>query len=237
MREGDALAGERELDFLARLVDPPLDGRERDLERVGDLGVREPDDVAEQQRHLQVDAQLLDRAPDGVDRLDPLERRVDDLERRDVLEVDDRARPALERAQLVQHPVLRHLEEPGREPAAEREVRQPLVDAEEDFLRQILGERAVAHEPKHVVEDGKLIRTDDERESSLISSLGLPQDAEIRLGQRQVGGSIAPRIVKWKVRFIAVQRTSRLPVISDGMSKPRSRRAVGARSASSPPSL
>ena len=42
-----------------------------------------------------------------------------------------------------------------------------------------------------VVEDGKLVRTDDERESSLISSLGLPQDAEIRLGQRQVRASIA----------------------------------------------
>jgi hypothetical protein len=67
-------------------VDPPLDRGERDLERVGDLGVREADDVAEQERHLQVDAQVLDRAPDGVDRLDPLERRVDDLERRDVLE-------------------------------------------------------------------------------------------------------------------------------------------------------
>ena len=190
--EGDALAGERDLDFLARLVDPPLDGGERDLERVGDLGVREPDDVAKQERHLQVDAQVLDRTPDGVDRLDPLERRVDDLERRDVLEVDDRTRPPLERAQLVEDAVLRHLEEPGREPAAKREVRQPLVDADEDFLRQILGKRSVAHEPKHVVEDGKLIRTDDERESSLISSLGLPQDAEIRLGQRQVGGSIAP---------------------------------------------
>ena len=191
--EGDALAGERDLDFLARLVDPPLDGGERHLERVGDLGVREADDVAKQQRHLQVDAQVLDRTPDGVDRLDPLERRVDDLERRDVLEVDDRPRPALERAQLVEDAVLRHLEEPGREAAPEREVRQPLIDPDEDFLRQILGKRAVADEPKHVVENGKLVGTDDERESSLISSLGLPQDAEIRLGQRQVGRSIAPR--------------------------------------------
>ena len=62
------------------------------------------------------------------------------------------------------------------------------------FLRQIFRERAVSDEPQHVVEDGKLVRTDDEREGSLISSLGLPQDAEIRLGQRQVGGSIAPRM-------------------------------------------
>ena len=190
--EGDALAGERDLHFLAGLVDAPLDRRERDLERVGDLGVREPDDVAQQQRHLQVDAQVLDRAPHGVDRLDALERRIDDLERRNVLEVDHRARPALERPQLVEHAVLRHLEEPGREPAAEREARQALVDAEEDLLGQILGQRAVAHEPKHVVEDRQLVRADDEREGALISSLSLPQDAEIRLGQRQVGRSIAP---------------------------------------------
>src|SRR5207248_9621787 len=52
--EGDAVAGERELDFLPRLVDPPLDGRERNLERVGDLGIGESDHVAEEQRHLQV---------------------------------------------------------------------------------------------------------------------------------------------------------------------------------------
>ena len=43
---GDPLAPERQLDFLAGLVDPPLHGRKRDLERVGDLGVRETDDVA-----------------------------------------------------------------------------------------------------------------------------------------------------------------------------------------------
>ena len=53
--EGDALAGERELDVLARLEDPPLDRGERDLERVGDLVVGEADHVAEEERHLQVD--------------------------------------------------------------------------------------------------------------------------------------------------------------------------------------
>ena len=37
LAEAEALAGERELHLLARLEDPPLDGRERDLERVGDL--------------------------------------------------------------------------------------------------------------------------------------------------------------------------------------------------------
>src|SRR5439155_18302749 len=93
--EGDALAAERELDFLPRLVDPPLDGGERDLERVGDLGVREADDVAEQERHLQVDGQVLNRAPERVDLLEPLDRRVQYLERRDVVERDEGPRPAL----------------------------------------------------------------------------------------------------------------------------------------------
>ena len=53
--------------------------------------------------------------------------------------------------------------------------------------------RAVADEPQHVVEDWELVRANDERESSLISSLSLPQDAEIRLRQRQVGVSIAAK--------------------------------------------
>src|SRR5256885_16262294 len=84
-------------------------------ERVGDLVVGHPDDVAQEQRHLEVDGQVLDGAPDGVDRLDPLEGRVQNLELREVVERDVRARTALHRAQLVEYAVLRHLEHPGRE--------------------------------------------------------------------------------------------------------------------------
>ncbi len=138
--EGDALAGECKLDVLARLVDPPLDGGERDLERVRDLGVRKADDVPQQERHLQVDVQRPDGAPHCVDRLDPLHRSVDDLERRDVLQRDNRTRPALGGTQLVEHAVLRHLEEPRRELRPEREPWEPLEDPEEDLLGQILGE-------------------------------------------------------------------------------------------------
>src|SRR5829696_8001439 len=184
-REGDAFALERELHLFARLVDPPLHGRERDLERVGDLGVREADHVAEEQRHLEVDVELLDRPPDRVHRLDPLERRVEDLERRHVVEVDDRARTSLVGAELVEDPVLRHLEEPGREATAEREARQALVDAEEDLLRQVLGERSVSDEAEHVVVDRNLVGAQNQREGTLIAPLGLPQYAEIRLSQRQ----------------------------------------------------
>ena len=93
-------------------------------------------------------------------------------------------RTALAGAQLVEHAVLRHLEQPGRELRAQREVRQALEDAEEDLLRQVLGERAIASdEAQHVVEDGDLVRADDEREGPFVSPLRLPQDAEVWLGE------------------------------------------------------
>ena len=122
-----------------------------------------------------------DRAPDGVDRLDALGRRVDHLERRHVVERHDRLRLALARAQLVEHPVLRHLEEPRREAAAQREARQPLVDAEEDLLGQVLGERAVADHPQHVVEDRRLVRLEDDREGALVAPLRLAKEEMIGL--------------------------------------------------------
>jgi serine/threonine protein kinase len=160
--ERDALARERQLNVLARLVDPPLDRGKRDLERVRDLCVGKTDDVAEQQRHLQVDIEALDRTPDGIDRLQTLHRCVDDLERRDVLERHDRARPAFRRTQLVEHTVLRHLEQPGRELRPRRETRQTLEDPEEDLLSQILRQRPVTDEPQDVVVNRDLIGADDE---------------------------------------------------------------------------
>jgi hypothetical protein len=127
--------------------------------------------------------QVLDRTPERVDLLEPLDGRVQHLERGDVVDRDERPRPPLARAQLVEHAVLRHLKEPRRELRPERELRQALEDAEEDLLRQILGERPVsAYEPEHVVEDGRLVSAQDEREGSLVTPLRLPQDAEIRLG-------------------------------------------------------
>ena len=119
-----------------------------------------------------------------LDELRAVERRprsVVQIENAPHLEVDDGARAALDSPQLVEHAVLRHLEEPGRELRPEREARQSLVDAEEYLLRQILGERPVADEPHHVVEDRHLICAHDDREGALIAALGLPQDAEVRL--------------------------------------------------------
>jgi hypothetical protein len=150
---------------------------------VGDLRIREAHDIAEQQRHLEVDVQPLHCAPNRIDRLESLERRVEHLERRDVVDVHDRARPALDGAQLVQHAVLRDLEQPRRELRAEREARQPLEHAQEDLLRQVLGQRPVADESEDVVEDRHLVSAHDDGERALITTLCLPQDAEVRLGQ------------------------------------------------------
>ena len=98
---------------------------------------------------------------------------------RRVVEVDRRQRPALLRAQLVEHAVLRHLEEPRRELAAEREPRQALEDAQEDLLRQVLGERLVAvRQAKDVVVDRRLVRAQDDRERTLVTPLGLPEDRQ-----------------------------------------------------------
>ena len=186
---------QRELNLFACLVDPPLDGRERDLERLGDLRVREADDVAEEQRHLEIGVQPLDGTPDRVDGLGALRGRVDDLERGNVLELDDCARAALDGAKLVEHPVLGHLEEPGREARAQRESGKSLENPEEHFLREVFGEIAVAGQADDVVEDGLLVRPDDDREGTLVATLGLAQDSEVWLWQRHVGGrSIEGRV-------------------------------------------
>ena len=60
---------------------------------------------------------------------------------------------------------------------------QPLEDAEEDLLRQVLGERPVADEAQHVVEDRRLVGPDDDREGALVTPLRFAQDPEIRLRQ------------------------------------------------------
>src|SRR5262249_42952170 len=164
--------------------------------RLGDLGVREADDVSEEKRHLQIRVERLDRPPDGVDRLRALGRSVDDLERRDGLDVHDGAWAALQRAQLVEGPVLRHLEEPGGEAGAEREAREALVDPEEDLLSQILRERPVAGEPEDVVEDRLLVRPDDDRERALVTPLCLSQDSQIGLWQRHGRGEYRAESVR-----------------------------------------
>ena len=127
----------------------------------------------------------------GVDRLQLLDRCVEHLQRRDVVDGDEAARPALVRSELVEDAVLRHLEEPRRELAAQGELREALEDAEEDLLREILGERAVVDEPQHVVVDRRLVRPDDDREGSLVTPLSFAEDRQIGLRERQGCVSIA----------------------------------------------
>jgi hypothetical protein len=83
--------------------------------------------------------------------------------------------------ELVEDAILRHLEEPRGELAAERELRQALEDAQKDLLRQVLGKRTVADETQNVVEDRRLVRADDEGERALVTPLCLPQNCEVWL--------------------------------------------------------
>ena len=134
---------------------------------------------------------------------------------RRVVERDRRQRPALLRAQLVEHAVLRHLEEPRRELAAEREPRQPLEDAQEHLLRQVLRERLVAvRQPQDVVVDRRLVRAEDDRERTLVTPLGLPEDGQIWLWERQESRSIAPFSADSIAPYVRFTRSS--PVISSG---------------------
>src|SRR5262245_60028437 len=233
-RDHDAVAMERELDLFARFVDPPLHRGERDLERLGDLRVREADDVTQEESHLEVRVQGLDRTPDRIDRLGALGGRVDDLERRRVLDVHDRTWPPLERTELVEHAVLRHLEQPRREPGAEREARQTLEHAEEDLLGQILGETAITGQSQDVVVDRLLVRPDDDRKCPLVAALGLAQNTEIWLWQRHVRGEYRPRFVKGFLGGSYRRVASRFPVMSTGIATSSIPKMVGARSDSSP---
>ena len=144
----------------------------------------------------------------------------------------------LVRPQLVEHAVLRHLEEPRRELAAKRELREALEDAEKDLLREILGERAVVHEPQHVVVDGRLVRPDDDREGSLVTPLSLAEDRQIRLRERQdlreYSRVFANENGAERRNYGVLTRD--LPLITEGERTPNNSRHVGARSASSPPS-
>ncbi len=151
------------------------------LEGVGDLRVREADDVAEEKRHLEVGVEHGDRAPDGVDGLDPFGRRVDDLERRHVVQRQEALRLALTSAKLVEHAVLRDLEEPRREAAAERKAGEALVDPQEDLLREVFGECPVAHHAKDVVVDRRLVGLDDDPKRPLVATLRFAQYVEVGL--------------------------------------------------------
>src|SRR5262249_36098935 len=201
-----------------------------------DLVVGEADHIAQQEGHLEVDRQAVDRAPEGVDRLDPLNGLIEHLQGRRVVERDRIERPALLGAGLVGHAVLRHREEPGRELAAEREPRKPLVNPEEDLLRQILRERLVAvRQAQDVVVDRRFVRAHDDGKRALVASLRLTEDRQIGLGERQGEHEYSPVFDRKRSPYPVF--TSGSPVIDAVASIPSKCRQVGARPASSPPSF
>ena len=73
---------------------------------------------------------------------------------------------------------------------------QRLVDAHEDLLADVLGERPVAGEhARHVVEDRPVVLPDDDRERTLVASTSESQDIGIwlRKGQSVRAGAKNPR--------------------------------------------
>jgi hypothetical protein len=167
------------------LEDAPLGGGEGDLERLGDLGVGEPHDVAQQQRHLEVGVQGRDGAEDGVHLLEPDLRVVGREGVRHGIDVERRLAPPLAGPQLVEHPVLGHLEQPGGEAAPHVEPGKALIDAQEDLLAQVLGQGPVAaDDAQDVVEDRPLVLPHDRRECRLVAPLRSRQQGHVRLGDR-----------------------------------------------------
>src|SRR5215472_17595740 len=90
-------------------------------------------------------------------------------------------RPTITRPDLIQHPVLRHLEQPRRELAPERERRQCLKDTQKDLLRNVLRQGSISEQPEHVVEDACLLRSNEDGERSLVTTLRPAHDLAIRL--------------------------------------------------------
>ena len=187
-----------------------------------------------------------DGAPDRVDHLDALRRCVDDLERGDVVE-RVRVRPALAGAQFVEHPVLRHLEEPGREAAAQGEAREAVVDPQEDVLREVLGQHAIADDAQDVVEDRRLVGRHERCERARVALLRSPKSRELGLrqwhGARLARGAGIARVARVYRRTRGSRTgsdyapdTKLRPVIPRGWSSPSSARQVGATSARPPPS-
>ena len=72
----------------------------------------------------------------------------------------------------------------------DRERSEPLEDAEEHLLRQVLGEAPVADEAQDVVVDRLLVRSDDQGKCPFVTPLRLPKDPGIGLCQRHGAASI-----------------------------------------------
>jgi hypothetical protein len=67
------------------------------------------------------------------------------------------------------------------------------VDAQEDLLHQILGERTLLHGANDEVEQPALVLAPDHRERLRVAALSLPQEARVRLLHPPTSFSAPPR--------------------------------------------
>jgi hypothetical protein len=81
--------------------------------------------------------------------------------------------------------VLRDLKEPRREQAAPVERRERPVDADEDLLGHVLGQRPIARQhPHQVVEERRLVLLHQDRERVVVTALCPAERLGIRLRER-----------------------------------------------------
>ena len=84
----------------------------------------------------------------------------------------------------------------GGEAAAEGEAWQPLVDPQEDLLRQILGQRPVADHPEHVVEHRPLVHLEEHLEGAFVPlALAEGGDGRVEVEARLCPGPLGERSI------------------------------------------
>ena len=183
-----ALAGEALVDGLVRALERAVDRGGRRLQRLGDLGAREAEHLAEDQHRALARGQVLERGDERE--LDALALLVGEAG------VAGRARPTAARRHRLAEPVVRvggravvdrehelgpPLDEPqagvGRdrvEPRAQRaaalEPRQPAPRAEQRLLQRVLGVLDRAEHPVAVGVQLGAVRRDEPLEGGLVAA-------------------------------------------------------------------
>jgi len=195
--------------------------RERDLERVCDLVVGHPRDVAKQERHLQVGVSA--RAPRAQTASIVSSRSIGASTTLEPRRVPRRTSPVLRPTLAAPRKTRRARDSsspwksPGRELAAEGETRQRLEDPDEDLLREVLGEGAVTRQPVDVVVD---------RASRTRAGSGRRRARHPRCARRRTSGSgcssdTCPQNIPELVRKLTNDgsgESKSLPVIAAGCS-------------------
>src|SRR5438309_92329 len=189
--------------FVARPVDIRLHGAQRQVQDTGDLLVGMPFHVPQQDAGAVLGSQPPDGALDGaaqLARLDLLERvfaaavelqggRGHLVRRRGVGRPVDRQGVEVALAQVIDRRVVRDLEDPGGEPELRAVAGEAVQHLDERFLRQVLGEGAVAHHAIHERKHRSLVAAHQLAERRLVTLLR-PLDEILVAGAGQVGRPI-----------------------------------------------